>query len=180
MAVIRFRCSDDLAAQIESASKARSLSVSDFCRALLTRVLVAQEAPAPADAERVDSEVYEARTKRLTMQLTPSEHAGVVSRATAMGMKPYSWIMRLLRAHLTSMPQFNDDEFRALREATGELSYIGRNLNQLVRAVNLNMNSLDASSARDVAVKVSEAVSREQDLIKALLDQNLNRWGVEK
>lgn len=180
MATVQFRCDDSLALRLSEAASRAGLTPPEFARALFERALPPLRTEASTDddaSEDPDNEKYEPRSERLYARLTPTEYAGVLARATAVGMTPYTWTMRLIRAHLTREPQLDADELRALREATGELSYVGRNLNQVARAVNLNLNTRD-KVAKELIEEVNSIVKVQRERIKAVLDQNINRWGV--
>lgn len=181
MGIIQFRCDDSLVLRMSEAAARVGLTPAEFGRALFERVLPVLRENSTSDSEESDdlsNEVYEARSKRLYARLTPTEYAGVHARARAYGMTPYTWTMRLIRTHLTLEPQLNGEEVWALREATRELSYVGRNLNQVARAVNLDLNAREKVT-KELVKEVNAIVKIQQDRIKAVLDQNVNRWGVK-
>lgn len=181
MAKVQFRCDDFLVFRLSEAAARAGLTPAEFGRALFDRVLPVARENSTGDSEKSDAssnEVYEARSQRLYARLTPTEYAAVQARAKAIGMTPYTWTMRLLRAHLTLEPQLNGEEVWALREATRELSYVGRNLNQVARAVNLDFNAREKVT-KELVEEVNAIVKVQQDRIKAVLDQNKNRWRVK-
>ena len=92
-------------------------------------------------------------------------------------MTPYTWIARLIRAHLRKAPELTDDETLALRLATRELSYVGRNLNQVAHALNMTLNAREKATVELIA-EINRKVDVTRGQVKAVLDQNLNRWGV--
>lgn len=181
MAKVQFRCDDSLALRLSEAAARAGLTPPEFARALFERALPASRAASSDEIEEESDEpsdeIYEPRSERLYARLTPSEYAGVLSRATAIGMTPYTWTMRLIRAHLTREPQLDAEELRALREATRELSYVGRNLNQVAHALNLTYNAREKAT-KELIEEINGVVKVQRERIKAVLDQNINRWGV--
>lgn len=182
MAIIRFRCSDELKARFEEAAKRANLNDSELGRAVFERAFPKKETDSQADKpqeskDTSDAKQYGLRTEKITIRLTEAEHKEVEARGKLLGMGKPTWVMRLIRAHLTKQPQLTDIEVRTLREATRELSYVGRNLNQVAHALNINLNEKDRASAALIA-EIHNRVEEMRGQIKAVLDENVNRWGV--
>lgn len=184
MGIIRFRCSDDLEARFAAAAELAGVKPAELGRAVIERAVAQIEARGSSAREPVDEgadasagRIYEERSERLYARLTPSEYAAVEKRAGVWGMTPYTWTARLIRAHLIKEPQLSHDETKALREATRELSYVGRNLNQVAHALNMTMNAREKATM-ELIDGINAKVDVMRDTIKSVLDQNLNRWGV--
>jgi hypothetical protein len=184
MGTIRFRCSDDLEARFVTASERAGVKPAELGRAVIERAVAQLEAQGKSagdpNAAGTNSSVglaYEERSERLYTRLTPSEYAALEKRAKGWGMTPYTWTARLIRAHLIKAPQLSQDETKALRESTRELAYIGRNLNQVAHALNMTMNARDKANV-ELIVEIDAKIDQAGNCIKAVLDQNLNRWGV--
>lgn len=184
MATIQFRCSDELEAKFLAAAERAGVKPADLARAVFDRAFgqssVKADSQQPGERRSDDESAmrtYEPRSERLYARLTPSEYAAVEKRADGWGMTPYTWTARLIRAHLIKEPQLSQDETKALREATRELSYVGRNLNQVAHALNMTMNAREKATM-ELIDGINAKVDEMRDSIKAVLDQNLNRWGV--
>lgn len=182
MATLQIRCSDALKDRLTQAATRADINSSELARAILERALAQLEASqvrsqSNEGAGEESSKVYEPRSERAWARLTPSEMAAVTVRSSGMGMTPYTWIARLIRAHLTKAPEFTDDETLALRLATRELSYVGRNLNQVAHALNMTLNAREKATVEIIA-EINRKVDVTRGQVKAVLDQNLNRWGV--
>jgi hypothetical protein len=84
-------------------------------------------------------------------------------------MASATYLSVLLRSHLRALPPLPKDELAALKRAVGELSAVGRNLNQIARAA--NQGARVASSGREefrAILKICEALREHtKDLIKA-------------
>src|SRR5438270_4851931 len=58
------------------------------------------------------------------------------ARAEARGMRPATFVSVLIRSHLRQLAPLPKDELLALKRTIGELASIGRNINQIAKAVN--------------------------------------------
>jgi hypothetical protein len=96
------------------------------------------------------------------------------ARAEARGMRPATYASVLLRAHLRALAPLPKDELAALKHAVAELGAVGRNLNQIARAV--NQGARIASPGRDefrAILKICEAL---RDHTKELVKVNTASW----
>lgn len=182
MGRLQIRCSDSLVDRLDAIAARLDITSSKLAKTILERAVAQLEAsngraPEPEHVPDIPSRSYETRTERSWLRLTPSEMTAVTVRAAAMGMTRYGWIARLIRAHLTKAPELSQDETLALREAIRELSYVGRNLNQVAHALNMTLNAKEKATVELIA-EINEKVAITRDQVKAVFDQNLNRWGV--
>lgn len=114
------------------------------------------------------------RATRLSIRLRPDDQLLLRERARARGMPAATYISVLLRAHLRSLSPLPKEELLALKRVVSELGAVGRNLNQLARAV--NQGERVAGPARDdlrALLKVCEGL---RDHVRALLAANLRSW----
>jgi len=89
-------------------------------------------------------------------------------------MRPATYASVLLRAHLQNLAPLPKDELLALKRSIGELASIGRNINQIAKA--LNEGAKAPASVREefrAMLKVCEAL---RDNTKALLKANITSW----
>jgi hypothetical protein len=95
-------------------------------------------------------------------------------RAAARGMAAATYASVVLRAHLRNLVPLPRDELAALKRSVAELSAIGRNLNQIARAVNQGEKALGPGRG-DLALmlKVAGGV---RDHVKALISANEATW----
>ena len=73
---------------------------------------------------------------RIEIHLTESEHRLLKPLARAEGFPVTKWIVALIRARLIRHPQFGQSELESLARSNQQLLAIGRNLNQLAKALN--------------------------------------------
>jgi hypothetical protein len=96
------------------------------------------------------------------------------ARAAARGMRPATYVSVLTRSHLRSLTPLPKEEFLALKRCIGELASIGRNINQIARAVNEGGRA--PGSVREefrAMLKICEAL---RENTKALLKVNEISW----
>jgi hypothetical protein len=96
------------------------------------------------------------------------------ARAAARGMRPATYVSVLTRSHLRSLTPLPKEEFLALKQNIGELASIGRNINQIARA--MNEGGRAPGSVREefrAMLKICEAL---RENTKALLKANEVSW----
>ena len=96
------------------------------------------------------------------------------ARAEARGMRPATYASVLLRSHLCKLTPLPKDELLALKRSIGELAAIGRNINQIARAVNEGGKA--PGSVREefrAMLKICEAL---RDNTKAWIKTNVTSW----
>jgi hypothetical protein len=96
------------------------------------------------------------------------------ARAEARGMRSATYVSVLIRAHLRMLAPLPKDELLALKRSIAELATIGRNINQIAKAVNEGGRA--PGSVKDefrAMLKICEAL---RDNTKALLKANEISW----
>src|SRR3984957_2729807 len=96
------------------------------------------------------------------------------ARAEARGMRPATYISVLIRSHLRRLAPLPKAELPACKRSIGELASIGRNINQIAKAVNEGGRA--PASVREefrAMLKICEAL---RDNTKALLKANVISW----
>lgn len=132
--------------------------------------------PFQIDATVRDGEASSQKFRRV-LRLTPSEDRAVCQMAELEGYSPQRWIVALIRARLTGAPEFNESEVQALVKSTTQVAAIGRNLNQIAKALNANPN--EAKYFRvEVISEVSKLINEHLHRTSALIAANVDRWKI--
>jgi len=97
------------------------------CAGILKEVRMAGRPKLP----RTDS-----RSEALRFRVRPAEAAALRDLAQALGQTPSRVLRRLLREAITHGPDYFADQATDFHQTSEQLARIGRNLNQLVRAIN--------------------------------------------
>jgi hypothetical protein len=114
------------------------------------------------------------RDARLYIRLTPEDWILLKERATARGMASATYVSLLVRSHLRDIAPLPKTEYLALKESIVELAAIGRNLNQIARA--LHQGGRPALPARAEVVLMLKIAVAVRDQFKALLSANERSW----
>ena len=155
----------------------QQITPSDALRQILTTVL-SQTPPGrsvirttlPHRAERV--------TKRMELRLTPSEHAALVARANAEGSHPSTWVVAMVRTLLTQQPTLLPPARDALARSNQQLLAIGRNLNQIAKALNSSPRDRTALRA-ELLTALSTRIQTHTSLVSDVLRRTLERWQIK-
>jgi hypothetical protein len=92
-------------------------------------------------------------------------------------MTPSRWVVALVRGHLTQEPQIGQSELEALLQATTALRAIGRNLNQVTKALNIAPHERQRIRA-DLIESIDAAVEDQTAAISKVLAANIERWRI--
>ena len=89
-------------------------------------------------------------------------------------MPSATYISLLVRSHLRNLSPIPDNELKALQHAIGQVSAIGRNLNQIARAVNAGERP-DGPSKADLHA-ILRACTGLRDAFKGVIERNIQSW----
>lgn len=117
---------------------------------------------------------------RISVRLPNDDRALLRERAAARGLPAATYVSYLVRSHLRRLAPLPDAELKALKHAIGELSAIGRNLNQIARGVNAGWGANGPNRADLHALL--RACTGLRDAMKDVVNRNLSSWeaGYEK
>jgi len=112
---------------------------------------------------------------RKKIGLTPSESERVDAAARADGFSSTRWIVALIRAKLIGKPQFGQQELEALVQSNMRLLQIGRNLNQLAKAVNTSPE-LEHRIRVEMIERLTMAIKDHTQVVSNEMAANIERW----
>jgi antitoxin component of RelBE/YafQ-DinJ toxin-antitoxin module len=153
------------------AAKSQGMTETELLRQMVNQVIGAkQEGAAP---EKIN------RSHRTTVSFTKKEFDHMTKRSRGDGFSRHTaWIVGLVRAVLYRDPTFAADEIDVLRESNREIAAIGRNLNQIARAINVDFREGERLKRAEIKA-LSDDLAAHRQKVAALIDQSLNRWRVE-
>jgi hypothetical protein len=150
-------------------ARRRGVTESELLRQMIRSVTGGLEVE-PVDTER--------RSCQVNIRLDEHERDKLAERSAAEGYRtPTTWAASAVRAALHQDAVLSDTELEELREATREIAAIGRNLNQIARALNADPDAEPGGLAQAV-VSVAEKIEDHKAAVSALIGRNLNRWEV--
>jgi hypothetical protein len=180
-AILKTRVTPDMKARVAEITEGELLTEAVWLRRLIARAVQEQAAVAsasenrhPTQAMRGGSPAGRGRASRLYVRLRREDRLLLHERAAARGMASATYVSVLLRAHLRALTPLPKDELAALKKVVGELGAIGRNLNQMTRAVNQGARITGPGREEFRAIlKVCEAL---RDHTKGLIRTNTASW----
>jgi hypothetical protein len=186
------RCTDTLKTHVSPEMKLQARSVADrefLSEAAWLKRLVIREIRARNDASGAESDLLRSENipgqtsvasgnsgagKPMLVRLTVEDRLLLDARAEARGMRPATYASVLLRSHLRQLTPLPKDELLALKRSIAELGSIGRNINQIARAVSGGGGV--PGSLREEFWGMLKICAALRDNIKALLSANLASW----
>ena len=114
------------------------------------------------------------RDARLSVRLAPEDRILLCDRATARGMRSATYVSVLVRSHLRNLAPLPKEELLALKRSVAALGAIGRNLNQIARAV--NQGGKPAAPGRDDLKAMLRVAEGLREHVKALVKANQISW----
>jgi hypothetical protein len=146
-----------------------SMLVRQMLDVVLRTLRLEEPAAALAPAERVS------RDARLYVRLEPEDWRLLRERSKGRGLAAATYVSLLISAHLRGAAPIPKDEYLALKQSILELTALGRNLNQIARALNAGGRSTPPGKGEVLAmIKIAEGL---RDHFKALLVANQQSWG---
>ena len=169
--LVRCRVSDDVKELLQRIAAQRQITESALVRQLIEAMVQMATDAKIADGATSNSVVRDAR---LYVRLAPEDRILLSDRAMARGMPSATYVSVLVRSHLRNLAPLPKEELLALRRSVAELGTIGRNLNQIARAVNQG-GKASGPGREDLRamLRVAEGL---RDHVKALLRANQISW----
>jgi hypothetical protein len=117
------------------------------------------------------------RYARLSVRLEPGDRLLLCERAAARGLPTATYASVVIRSHLRALAPLLNEERALLNRAIGELGAIGRNLNQIARAVNQGTPVVGPTRAELIALlRACEAL---RNHVRGMMEANLRSWGID-
>lgn len=176
--VYSLRVKGDLRAQWEEYCAKADRKPADTIRALM-RYMMKDDMPPEVRAwiaAQVDGVPDDEAKARLELRLTQSEYSAVKERSEAEGTSVQRYVVNCVRASLTNAPQFTMAVTKALWESSYQLRAVGRNLNQIAKAMNQGKEQTFNQEQID---KLGKYIYRHTDKVDAALDASLSRWRIK-
>jgi len=172
-AFIICRVTSETKARVGALAAREGINKSTLVKQLLDVVLrtsTLEERPAPTTPENMS------RDARVNVRLAPEVWRLLRERARARGMPSATYVSSVVRTHLLGVAPLPKAEYLALKQSVVELTAIGRNLNQIARAMNQGGRPVLPGQAEVGAMlKVAEGL---RDHFRALLSANVRSWEI--
>jgi hypothetical protein len=175
--LITARVTSEMKERFAAAARCQSLSESALLKRLVGAALLTATTPQSAVTETVEPVPVDGK---ITVRLRTDDLLLLRERAKARVMPTSTYVSFLIRSHLRALTPLPTAELVALKRSVAEISAIGRNLNQIARAVNQGERPNGPSKADLQALL--RALMGLRVHMKALINVNLASWrsGYEK
>lgn len=172
MANIRALVDPDTKAAFHSAAIKHGTSEAGLLQMLLSAFLKSN----PPNSTPIAA--TETKNDKLSLRLSAKLKGELTYRAKGQGMTPSAYWIALARAHVSQEAFFTERELDVLRKSNNELTAIGRNINQIARALNTSLDSAHMARAKELE-DVAAVVKNNRDYVRGLIRTNLASWGIK-
>jgi hypothetical protein len=116
------------------------------------------------------------KTGKVTIRLFPDEIDRMTARARSEGFPSRTtWLTNVVLSVLNDDPILTDVEVNTLRASNRELAAIGRNLNQVARAINIDFREGNQISLSAIQA-LSDRIEQHKATVAELTNKSMNRW----
>ena len=148
-------------------------SISEYAKAVLVQAVNGNKSPlanlqanVKISADQEELSQAESQWIKPSLKLNPVETAFLNEAAAQADMSVSAFIRMALRSQMTKMAILNNDEVTALYQSNFQLLRIGRNLNQIARALNAQESAeVTSQKLEDVQSLINEHTDKVRDLI---------------
>jgi hypothetical protein len=175
--LITARVTSEMKERFAAVARYQALSESALLKRLVGAALLTVTAVQPQVTEAVEPVPVGGK---ISVRLRTDDLLLLRERARAREMPTSTYVSLLIRSHLRSVTPLPTAELAALKRSTAEIGAIGRNLNQIARALNQGERPNGPSKADLYALL--RALNGLRVHIKTLINENLASWrnGYEK
>ena len=170
-AFIHCRVTSEVKALVRRLAERDGVNESTLVKQLLDVLLRTQalaDLSAPAESDKVN------RGARLYVRLAADDWSLLKERSSARGLPSATYVSLLVRSHLRAAAPLPKAEYLALKQSVLELTAMGRNLNQIARAMNQGGRpGLPGRAEVGAMLKIAESL---RDHFKGLLKANELSW----
>ena len=154
---------------------AQGVTPSEAMREIIIKLTESKRAaPTPPRAKELRGKRDKTRVRR-EISLSGSEDDLAQKHAKAAGFSISKWLIALVRAQLTGNPQLGQDEQEALGRSNYQLLMIGRNLNQIARALNTTPQDRRVYNVEAIE-QLRETIQQHVARASGVIEANLERW----
>ena len=90
-------------------------------------------------------------------------------------MPPSRWVSALVQSNVTKHPVLLSDELRGVLASNRELAAIGRNINQIAKAINEAFHETERVRL-DTLAEVAKAINQNKSAIRVLVQARKQAW----
>jgi len=168
---LKARVGQDTRETFRQRANARGTTESELLRALVMAEIgkdLTEEKQPETNQEKIGVE-------RITVRMPSFLMQAAKEKGKAKGMAPSRWITALVQSNLAKKPVMADQELLALKANIRELTAIGRNINQMARALNESRSNTEKVRL-DMLALLDETLKTNLSLIRDLVRASQQAW----
>jgi len=173
MPVLKTLVETETKTRFRNLAKTRGLSESELLRSVVLVVTGQDASDQPIKPEAENSEL-----ERMTVRLPGFLMDAAKQRGKAKGMAASRWVAALVQANLTGKPVMTDKELAVLQASNRELAAIGRNINQIAKALNEAFHETERVRL-DTLADLSQSITENRAAIRSLVRASQQAWEAE-
>jgi len=158
---------------------ASGVTPSDAFRQIVARLVTgkggATAPPTAAPLAPSASTADDRPTVRKEISLTATELAQVEALAHEEGFSVSRWLVAIVRARLTGTRPLGQRELEVLRQSNAELLAVGRNLNQIAKALNQTPQNRSFYSVAQIEA-LSSQIKAHCVVVASVMAEDQRRW----
>ncbi len=179
MPILRARVDEELKSLFLHKAEVLNLSESELLRKLVLDFFAqAKNSDTLADVlKAVEPDAENAVNEKMTIRLPRFLVDAAKEKAKAKGMATSRWIAALVQSSLMQKPVMDDQALNELRANIRELNAIGRNINQMARALNESKNNTDKVKLDNLDL-LRNYLDRNIAFVRGLVRASQQAWGL--
>ena len=177
MPVLITKVDEDLKQLFKQQTKNNGLSESELLRLI---VIEAMGKAQFSESNKTDltPDTEKSETERITVRMPSFLMQAAKEKGKAKGMATSRWIAALVQSNIAKNPVMADQELNNLKASIRELNAIGRNINQMARALNESRNNTDKVNL-DTLYLLGNSLKRNLSAVRELVRASQKVWEAE-
>ncbi|WP_395009097.1 plasmid mobilization relaxosome protein MobC [Undibacterium sp.] len=176
--VMKTTVSRDTSDDFSKLAKSQGLSNASFLRVLIEERLK-KVAPDLEESNNGMIEIKEIERRKVLVTLPLFVYKRAMVRGRAKGMKISRWITSIVQSNLTNEPVMTHNEIIHLNASIRELAAIGRNLNQIAKALNENFHETDRFKLSELNA-LKNVIDHHKEKIRSLVKSSSQSWEINE
>ena len=173
MLVLKTLVETETKTRFRNLAKTRGLSESELLRSVVLVVTGQDAADQPIKPKAENTEL-----ERMTVRLPGFLMEAAKQRGKSKGMAASRWVAALVQANLTGKPVMTDKELAVLQASNRELAAIGRNINQIAKALNEAFHETERVRL-DTLAALNQSITENRAAIRSLVRASQQAWEAE-
>lgn len=173
MAIIKSTVTREVKNALQQKAKAKGVSESALLAELVAELMNQMDS---LDMKGYGNRYRGEPTRRLELRLTMPEARAVREAAEKAGLpSAQAWVIGLVRGRLLNQPTPSEAALNALSEANRQLVAVGRNLNQIAHALNIEEWRVDELKGDTLGLLVKQ-LQQQKTAVRRLVKDTLIAW----